>query len=146
MQFLFIIQVQSELPIKNQIISTESFLIASLHSSFIKLNSIFRYCEFLYYWVEESLSSDSFLRTFIFNEQKTSLKYAHFPISWSCFSWKVRIRLLDSEGMDIPEDAPPIPPPPADFNFCTIQEGWPKGTFSWNNFSNSLKKKKTFSP
>jgi len=34
---------------------------------------------------------------------------------------EVRIRLLDLEGVDIPDEPPPIPPPPADFNFAGVQ-------------------------
>jgi len=32
---------------------------------------------------------------------------------------EIKLRLLDLEGVDLPEDAPPIPPPPSDFNFAS---------------------------
>ena len=32
---------------------------------------------------------------------------------------EIKLRLLDLEGIDLPQQAPPIPPPPADFNFAS---------------------------
>jgi len=32
---------------------------------------------------------------------------------------EIRLRLLDLEGVELPETAPEIPPPPKDFNFAT---------------------------
>jgi hypothetical protein len=32
---------------------------------------------------------------------------------------EVRLRLLDLEGVDLPESAPTVPPPPPDFNFAS---------------------------
>ena len=32
---------------------------------------------------------------------------------------EIKLRLLDLEGVDLPKEAPPIPPPPADFNFAS---------------------------
>ncbi len=31
---------------------------------------------------------------------------------------EVKIRLLDVEGVDIPDEPPPIPPLPPNFDFC----------------------------
>lgn len=31
---------------------------------------------------------------------------------------EVKIRLLDIEGIEIPDEPPPVPPLPPDFNFC----------------------------
>ena len=32
---------------------------------------------------------------------------------------EIKLRLLDLEGVDLPTEAPPIPPPPKDFNFAS---------------------------
>ena len=32
---------------------------------------------------------------------------------------EIKLRLLDLEGVDLPEEAPPIPPLPSDFNFAS---------------------------
>ena len=34
-------------------------------------------------------------------------------------SMEIKLRLLDAEGIDFPDEPPPIPQPPADFNFVT---------------------------
>jgi len=34
-------------------------------------------------------------------------------------SMEIKLRLLDLEGVDLPTEAPPIPPPPKDFNFAS---------------------------
>ncbi|XP_059475247.1 engulfment and cell motility protein 1 [Neocloeon triangulifer] len=31
---------------------------------------------------------------------------------------EIKLRLLDAEGVDIPQDPPPIPPPPSNYEFC----------------------------
>ena len=30
----------------------------------------------------------------------------------------IKLRLLDAEGVDIPQEPPRIPPPPASYDFC----------------------------
>lgn len=32
---------------------------------------------------------------------------------------EVKLRLLDAEGIDFPNEPPPVPPPPTNFNFVT---------------------------
>lgn len=32
---------------------------------------------------------------------------------------EVKIRLLDAEGIEFPNEAPPLPPPPSNFHFAT---------------------------
>lgn len=34
-------------------------------------------------------------------------------------SMEIKLRLLDAEGIDFPDEPPPIPQPPTDFNFVT---------------------------
>lgn len=34
-------------------------------------------------------------------------------------SMEIKLRLLDAEGLSIPDDAPPVPPLPPNFNFVT---------------------------
>lgn len=33
-------------------------------------------------------------------------------------SMEIKLRLLDAEGVDIPQDPPPIPPSPPNYDFC----------------------------
>lgn len=31
---------------------------------------------------------------------------------------EIKLRLLDAEGVDIPQDPPPVPQPPSNYEFC----------------------------
>jgi engulfment and cell motility protein 1 len=31
---------------------------------------------------------------------------------------EIKLRLLDAEGVDIPQDPPPVPAPPSNYEFC----------------------------
>lgn len=33
-------------------------------------------------------------------------------------SMDIKLRLLDAEGIDIPQDPPPVPEPPPNYDFC----------------------------
>lgn len=35
-------------------------------------------------------------------------------------SMEIKMRMLDTEGVTIPAEAPPIPPPPANYNFAYL--------------------------
>lgn len=47
---------------------------------------------------------------------KMSSKEAHQDLEM-LLNMEVKIRLLDTEGIDIPNSPPPIPPLPSDFDF-----------------------------